>query len=157
MAVRRVEFKVVGMTFPPVSDDYPGSFYRIAAAAEALEAEWWRGQWAGLDNGTEAPRLPALLIRNPDNAVDPNAVQVHVPMLGRRSMIGHAPAEVAARLAPSLDAGRVYHAEVLQVLVKDEHAERPGAKIKVWRDDVGPTNEFSSKPPDVPAEDGSEA
>lgn len=145
------------MTFPPVSDDYPGSFYRVAAAAEALETEWWKQQWAGDAVGEEAPRVPALLIRNPDNEADPNAVQVHVPMLGRRSMIGHAPAEVAARLAPSMDAGRVYHAEVLQVLVKDEYAERPGAKIKVWRDDVGPTNEFSSKPPESPADDGSEA
>lgn len=140
------------MTFEPVASYYPDAFYRVAAAAEALETEWWKQQWAGDAVGEEAPRVPALLVRNPANEADPNAVQVHVPMLGRRSMIGHAPAEVAARLAPSLDAGRVYHAEVSQVLVKDEYAERPGAKIKVWRDDVGPSNEFSSKP-ETPAQD----
>jgi hypothetical protein len=108
--------RVVGVTFAP---GWPDSLYALEAAA--LKAE------LGLAGGAES--IPALLRRNPANEIDPNAIEVHVPSIGH--MIGHLPAQLAARIAPRMDSGRCYDAEVLEVLVHPDAPENPGISVRV--------------------------
>jgi hypothetical protein len=122
---KRVEFKVVGLTF---IDRYPSNLKTIDAFV--VEAQTKQLGWSG-----EAvdERVEAVLIRNAENEFDENAVEVHIPMLGRRSMIGHVPRDLAAKLAPSLDRGDVWKCEVETVLVSAENPEQPGIQIVIER------------------------
>ena len=81
----------------------------------------------------EGEPLPAVLIRNPDNEYDPNAVQVHVPSLGDDGFIGHLTRPIVTRMAPEMDAGVVWSAEVVNVLIDPEWLDRPGISIKCYR------------------------
>ena len=60
----------------------------------------------------EAPALggPLTLRRDPGNEHDPNAIQV----LAGREQVGWVPREVAAEIAPEIDAGRSWAAIVLR-------------------------------------------
>jgi single-stranded-DNA-specific exonuclease len=58
-----------------------------------------------------APARPLELRRDPGNPHDPNAIAVH---LAGGEQVGWVPREVAAELAPELDAGRVWSAVVLR-------------------------------------------
>lgn len=59
-----------------------------------------------------APGCPLRLLRDPDNLHDPNAIQVHPDDGG--DQVGWVPRELAAELAPELDAGRPWSAVVLR-------------------------------------------
>jgi HIRAN domain len=59
-----------------------------------------------------APGRPLVLRRDPANAHDPNAIQVHPADGG--AQVGWVPRELAAELAPQLDAGRTWSAVVLR-------------------------------------------
>jgi hypothetical protein len=59
-----------------------------------------------------APGRPLVLRRDPANEHDPNAIQVH-PADGE-AQVGWVPRELAAELAPQLDAGRTWSAVVLR-------------------------------------------
>lgn len=107
------ELRVVGVTFVP---GYPGNLHSLEMLNIEAEA---RGE-----------RLTALLMHNPDNAYDTNAIEVHVPSVG---MVGHAPAPLAKRLAPLLDAGEVWQGEVVAVLISEENINRPGITIHCKR------------------------
>src|ERR1039458_5025224 len=61
---------------------------------------------AGLQPGQELE-----LVRQPDNAFDPNAVAVHFGRL----QLGFVRKPIAARIAPNIDAGERYRAEVRHV------------------------------------------
>ena len=63
-------------------------------------------------------RRPLELRRDPDNPHDPNAIQVHPA--GGGDQVGWVPRELAAELAPELDAGRPWSALVLR-----EHRRSP--------------------------------
>jgi hypothetical protein len=76
--------------------------------------------------------LVVVLKRNPDNAFDSNAVEVHVPSLGEYGMIGHLNRHVAARFAPLMDAGTRFAASVEWVRIHPDHPDRPGISISVW-------------------------
>lgn len=65
--------------------------------------------------------LEATLLREPDNAHDPNAVAV----LLSGSPVGHVPADLARRLAPMLDQGTRYIVTGT-VLIDPEYPDRPG-------------------------------
>ena len=122
------DFKVVGLTFVA---GYPDNLLRLGLLLEAAQkaALGW-----GDTSSDEPTRLPVALVRNPDNEHDSNAIEVHVPALGRReSMVGHVPRELAARLAPSLDRGDEWDAAVASVLVTPEHPDRPGLEVLVER------------------------
>lgn len=128
---------VVGVSFCPA---YPDSLHRLeAAAAVAL----WRGE------ATAIEAIPAILRRNPRNEHDPNAVEVHVPMLGEAGHIGHLPAALAARFAPELDAGVRWRAEVIEVIVRDDAPHRPGIKVGLSRVDAL-VERFVIAPPSPP-------
>lgn len=121
---KSVEFKVVGLTFV---ESYPDNL--LAADTMIGDRERSAG-WAALDADAESAGLPVALIRNPENEFDPNAVEVHLPVLGRRrGMVGHVPADLAAKLAPSLDRGDEWVARLEKVLVNPEHPDRPGALV----------------------------
>ncbi len=71
--------------------------------------------------------MAALLIREPANAFDENAIGVHVPALDGR--IGYVPASEARWLAAVLDAGNNYLCEPL-VAIKPGFEHYPGAYIR---------------------------
>lgn len=121
MMGKTVEFKVVGMTFV---SGYPSNLHALDGLLTERESSVG---WDGLGSRTG---LPVALIRNPDNEFDANAVEVHVPALGRRrGMVGHVPADLAAKLSPSLDRGDVWEAWLERVLVNPEHPDRPGILV----------------------------
>lgn len=107
---------VVGVSFAPT---YPANLH-------ALEQAWLNAELLG-------ERLAVVFRRNPDNAYDANAVEVHVPALGDRGFVGHLTRPLAARLALELDAGVVWQAEVTYVKMHSDHPDRPGLDIKMWR------------------------
>jgi hypothetical protein len=112
-----IDCRVVGVTFCP---GYPATVTDLAVmATERL-----------LDTDAMEP-IPAVLIRNPANQYDGNAVEVHVPALGQQ--IGHLPRDVAATVAPLLDAGDRWLADVYEVVIHPEHPERPGIALLLRR------------------------
>lgn len=104
---------VVGVTFV---DGYPDNLYAL------------RELWDGLTWQDEP--LPVILVRNPDNEHDPNAVEIHVPSVGQ---IGHCSRIIAARLAPSMDDGVEFQAWVHGIRVDPDHPENPGIDIAFKR------------------------
>lgn len=107
--------KVVGVTFV---DHYPANLHLLAEITSRQYAE---------------ERLPVVLRRNPLNAYDFHAVEVHVPALGEMAMIGHVPRDQAARLAPLMDQGVAFAAEVAWCRIDPDHTDRPGIDIAIRR------------------------
>lgn len=99
---------VVGVTFV---DGYPENLHRLAD----LERERRRGE-----------PLAVLLLREPLNQHDPNAVAVHVPAVGP---VGHLNREIAGQVAPLLDTGRVRVLADLYVRIHPDHPDRPGLTV----------------------------
>jgi hypothetical protein len=116
---------VVGVSFVGEPVPYPENLRRVEAAWEAREL---LAQTVGAPDGEG---IPAVLMRNPANRVDANAVEVHVPSVG--SMIGHLPRALAQRIAPALDAGQLYEATIYDVRTDPDHPERPGVHVVVRR------------------------
>jgi hypothetical protein len=83
---------------------------RVAGVAGA------RFQAAALESEAAAPGRPLELRRDPDNEHDPNAIAV----LAGGVQVGWVPRELAAELAPELDAGRPWSGAVLR-----EHRPSP--------------------------------
>jgi len=111
------EMKVVGVSFTP---GYPDNMHNLAAVQERAEAS--------------GEPLTVILVRNPDNDYDANAIEVHVPALGDRwGFIGHLTRPIAARMAPEIDGGTKWDAEVVSVLIDPLHMDRPGISIKCAR------------------------
>lgn len=109
--------KVVGVSFVPA---YPDNLYALDRSA--IEAEH------------QGEALTVILKRNPDNAYDPNAIEVHVPALGEEwAMIGHLTRPIAARMAPEMDAGVRWAARVESVLIDPKYLDRPGISIHCAR------------------------
>lgn len=134
--------KVVGVTFAPGYPEnltelrevmgprlpsLPYPMFQGEMAQHYAERDWEEYEERRARQ-TEHP--VAILIRNPDNEHDPNAIQVHVPALGEdHSMIGHLTGPIAARLAPEMDAGGRWRAHVESVLIDERYPDRPGISI----------------------------
>jgi hypothetical protein len=101
--------KVVGVTYTP---NYP-------RWVEILMS------WCG---DREREQIAGVLIRNPSNPHDENAIEVHVPAL--ESCVGFLPTRLAAYIAPKLDEGWRPIVEVWAVrnLVDPEY---PGVRAKI--------------------------
>jgi hypothetical protein len=112
---KRFTCPVVGVTF---IGDYPDNLHDLARIQRRRE-----------QRQNEEP-LVAILIRNPENKHDANAIEVHQPSVG---MIGHLPRQVAERLAPCLDAGETWHATLEPVRISPEAPEQPGVNVHVER------------------------
>ena len=129
----RCSFKAVGVTFITEGPRaYPEN-------ARLIEYAWFVSRILPGEAGRRLDDDPSegiavLLIRNPDNPVDPNAIEVHVPSIG--AFVGHVPANVALRLAPALDAGELWQAEVNEVRNHPDYPDRPGIDITAWRVDT---------------------
>lgn len=119
--------KAVGVSF---ARGYPDTLIGLVDA-------WQSAELAALqrDDDSRAEPLRAILRRNPQNEHDENAIEVHVPaaLTPDDCHVGHLPAALAARLAPLLDAGEEWAAEVEDVLVHPDHPDRPGISIHVHR------------------------
>ena len=108
---------VVGVTF---TSGYPNN---VLSLEEAF-----------LNADVSGEALSCVLIRNPDNPFDSNAIEIHVPALGKDdSMIGHITKSMAARLAPELDAGTRWQGWVSAVKIHPEHLDRPGLEVRLER------------------------
>lgn len=83
---------------------------------------------------TQAELTTVVLIRNPKNQYDTNAIEVHVPALGEHGMIGHLERPIAARMAPEMDAGAQFVAGVESVLINPNHPDRPGISINIKKE-----------------------
>lgn len=110
------DVKVVGVTFV---NGYPDNFHTIA---DLMTQE-----------GSHAEAVPVVLIRNPQNKFDANAVEVHVPSLGSEGMVGHVPAPLAARLAPEMDSGVEWAGTVQAILITPGQEHQPGMLIRLDR------------------------
>jgi hypothetical protein len=105
----------------------PESGRYLARDAPELRARGWhvtgvagagRHHAEALCSEDVAPGRPLELRRDPGNSHDPNAIAVHGP--GGGAQVGWVPRELAAELAPELDAGRPWSALVLR-----EHRPSP--------------------------------
>lgn len=76
--------------------------------------------------------VAVVLIRNPGNEFDSNAVQVHVPALGDNAMLGHLPRSIAVELAPLMDAGGRFQAALTGIFVADVAPNNYGIAVAVW-------------------------
>ena len=83
-------------------------------AARDLHVVWVAGaarHAETLESGAAAPGAPLVLRRDPGNAFDPNAIAVDT---AGGAQAGWVPRELAAELAPRLDAGEPWSALVLR-------------------------------------------
>lgn len=76
--------------------------------------------------------------REPDNAYDPNAIKVLLPVRNGRHLleIGYVPAKIAAGLAPRMDEGESFIGKFLIKLI-DDHGETFGLMIKINKEKEG--------------------
>lgn len=100
---------VVGVTFV---EDYPTNLHRLAIVHTHRKTDIWVG-----------------LVRNPENPYDSNAVEVRYT----GHMLGHLAKDVAARIAPLLDAGEEIRASVFQVRISPDNPNNPGLDILLDR------------------------
>ena len=77
-----------------------------------------------LDDAAFAPGNPLALRREPDNAHDPNAISIRDA--GGERQAGWVPRELAAVLAPALDAGEALSAVALRERRADPRSPRAG-------------------------------
>ena len=139
---RRFTVRVVGLTFVDGGNAYPNNVQQLR---EAYNARVLVSVFSGdpYDDPEPAPLivgwgpgkiepLPIVLRRNPDNEHDANAVEVHSPAVG---MLGHLPRDIAARVAPWLDAGHKLRVGVASVLVMPGSEDNPGVSLCVERID----------------------
>lgn len=119
--------KVVGVSFVP---GYPDNMYALGS----LAMERYLSEPGEIfTTETTAEPIPAILIRNPDNEFDSNAIEVHVPSLGDNTMIGHLARGVAAKVAPLMDSGDELAASIYLVAVHPDHPENPGIHVEIER------------------------
>lgn len=107
-----VSIRLTGVTF---AAGYPENLHRLSEPAKEAHA-------AG-------EPLAAILIRQPGNEADPNAVEVHVPATG--GLVGFIPTHLSDLLARSIDDGQPWSAWVIGIAVNDEHPERPGIQVGI--------------------------
>lgn len=114
--------KAVGMSFV---DSYPDNIYRLNEIATVRYLDPYVKD--------DVEPIPVVLIRNPDNEKDSNAIEIHVPALGDPGMIGHVPAAIARRLAPCLDDDEAWVAQINKVAIHPDHPENPGIHLQITR------------------------
>ena len=99
--------KVVGVSF---SHNYPDNIFAIAQEVAMKTAR-------------------CELVREPENVHDKNSIRVDI----NNVTIGHLPRLISMILAPSIDKGNTWLAEVESIVVSNQNINQPGLKINVWR------------------------
>lgn len=114
--------RVAGVSFLP---NYPDCLHRLRHHVD--------------DAVTAGEPLPIMLIREPNNEHDSNAIAVHLPMAGHS--LGHIPRAIAKRLAVRMDSGETYAGELIDVPIDPQHPDRPGLEIAIWAVDKTKANQ----------------
>lgn len=99
--------KVVGISF---SSNYPDNIFAIAEKVATKTAY-------------------CELVREPNNPHDTNSIRVDINGVA----VGHLPRLIAMILAPSIDKGNNWLAEVDSIVISSQNINQPGLKINVWR------------------------
>lgn len=105
-------FQVVGADGRYLARDAPELVERGIRTAGAAGAA--RHHAAALGSDGAAPGRELALRRDVANEHDPNAIAVHLAPPGAGEQLGWVPRELAAEIAPELDAGRPWSAVVLR-------------------------------------------
>lgn len=123
---KKIDFKLVGMSFRPA---YPDNLHELRSIMEKAQAD--DIGWSDESDGPSIPAgpLPLGLYRDHENEYDDNAIEVHAPLLGKHSFVGFVPRELAAKVAPSVDRGDEWNAWLETVLVDPQHEDKPGALV----------------------------
>lgn len=77
----------------------------------------------------DAP-LPLEIVRDPNNKFDPNAISIRLD----GAHLGFIPKDLAAQIAPLIDAGGLFSADAMYVAVSDENPDRPGIEIELTKE-----------------------
>lgn len=107
-----LDFDVAGESFRP---GYPDNLLRLADVLDNTEGPEWVG---------------AVLVRDPKNEYDRNAIEVHVAG-GDIGHVGFVPAQLAAILAPIMDSGRPLTCNATEVRIGSGGDARPGLTVCV--------------------------
>jgi hypothetical protein len=99
---------------------------RVASVAGAAG---WHGE--ALASDAAAPGSPLVLYRDPGNEHDEHAIAVHLALTGEQ--LGWVPRDLAAELAPELDAGTVWSATVLRERRASPRDPRTGVTMLLAR------------------------
>ena len=99
--------KVVGVSFNP---DYPSNIWSLSTDPLLMNT-------------------PCSLVREPQNEHDTNSIRVDI---GQKS-IGHIPRLIALVIAPRIDEGETWLAQIDGIIVSMENTNQPGVKLKIWR------------------------
>jgi hypothetical protein len=99
--------RIVGISF---SSNYPDNIFAIAQEVATKTAR-------------------CELVREPNNVHDTNSIRVDINNVA----IGHLPRLIAMVLAPNIDKGNTWLAEVDSIVISNENINQPGLKINVWR------------------------
>ena len=97
-----------------------------------------------LESAAAAPGSPLELRRDPGNEHDPDAIAVHV---AGGEQLGWVPREIAARLAPELDAGTAWSACVLRESRPSPRERRAGLTMLLARADALELRDTPRSPP----------
>jgi hypothetical protein len=114
---------------------------RVAGVAGA-----GRHHAAALADDAVAPGRPLALRRDPGNEHDPNAIAVDVP---GGDQVGWVPREIAAELAPELDAGRAWTAVVLREQRPSPRDPRTGLTMLLAAAEAIELRDVPRRPPPV--------
>lgn len=106
-----IEIKVAGVKKGDRKPLFPGYIHRLRELNEQAAA------------ATGAEGIAGVVMREPDNAFDPNAIAIHCPALGMQ--VGYVPASDATWMAPIMDAGARYSVELL-ASIDPAHPNNPG-------------------------------
>jgi hypothetical protein len=107
-----LDFDVAGESFRP---GYPDNLLRLADVLDNMEGPEWVG---------------AVLVRDPKNEYDRNAIEVHVTG-GDIGHVGFVPGPLAAILAPILDSGRRLTCNATEVRIGSSGDAKPGLTVCV--------------------------
>lgn len=100
--------KVVGVSFTP---NYPENIWSISKDPTMMKSF-------------------CSLEREPENEHDANSIRVDI----NGETVGRIPRLIAAIIAPRIDSGEIWRAQVSGIVVSPANANQPGLKIKMWRD-----------------------
>jgi len=115
--MKTVHSQVAGVTF---RDAYPENILSLVGRPELDH-----------DFVDEPEGIRASLKRDLNNEYDPNAIEVHIPCLGKDSHVGFLPKALAGKLAPQIDSGTHYSARAVEVNINLENPKQPGLHVKI--------------------------
>jgi HIRAN domain len=95
------------------------------------------------------PGRPLALVRDPGNEHDPSAIAVHPA--GGGEQVGWVPREIAAVLAPAIDAGAAWSAVVLREQRASPREPRTGLTMLLAPGDAIELREHPRRPPPGPS------